>query len=164
MSRDTIIDLDNLSGLPEEDEESSKRNRMEDILSLINDPLKPVSDINRIIAGELAAVTSAMADLTQSNSYKLSILKEQVRALRELAKTLAENEILAKKDILNFDGPKFQFVFQEITSNFKKAMKDAGFTEAQANEVLRNFRDIMASRELELRKATEKVESTFIKN
>ena len=143
--------------------ETPKSNRMEEILTLIEDPLKPVSDINRIIASELAAVTGTMASLDQSTTYKLAVLKEQVKALRELAKTLAENEVLSKKDILNFDGPKFQFVFQEITSNFKKSMKDSGLSETTSNEVLRNFRDIMAGKEVELRKATEKVESTFIK-
>ena len=143
--------------------ETPKSNRMEEILNLIEDPLKPVSDINRIIASELASVTGTMASLDQSTTYKLAVLKEQVKALRELAKTLAENEVLSKKDILNFDGPKFQFVFQEITSNFKKSMKDSGLSETTSNEVLRNFRDIMAGKEVELRKATEKVESTFIK-
>lgn len=141
---------------------ATRINRMIEVLGLIEDPLIPVSDINRILAGEIAAVTSEMADLTMSNAYRLNILKEQVRALRELAKTLTENEVLSKKDILNFDGPKFQFVFQEITSNFKKAMKDSGLQEAQTNEVLRNFRDIMAGSEVELRKMTERVESTFV--
>jgi len=141
---------------------AARTNRMLEVLDLIADPLKPVSDINRIIAGELAVVAGEMASLEQSNAYRLSILKEQVKALRELAKTLAENEVLSKKDILNFDGPKFQFVFQEITANFKKAMKDSGLLETQTNEVLRNFRDIMAVKEVDLRKSTERVESTFV--
>lgn len=136
--------------------------RMSEVSGLISDPLTPVADINRIIAGELAAVTTEIAELTQASAYRLNILKEQVKALRELAKTLTDNEVLSKKDILNFDGPKFQYVFQEITSNFKKAMKDSGLQETQTNEVLRNFRDIMASHEVELRKSTERVDSSFI--
>ena len=163
MSDDTLVVIDDSDEIPTV-LVNIPVNRMEEILDLIEDPLKPVSDINRIIAQEIASVTGEMALLTQTNAYKLTILKEQVRALRELAKTLVENEVLSKKDILNFDGPKFQYVFQEITSSFKKSMKDSGITKASTNEVLRNFRDIMAAKEVELRKATERVESTFISN
>ena len=160
-TKDTLIELMDMPDMGAE-EEAPKLSRMLEVLDMIGDPLKPVSDINRIIAGELASVVEEMSNLPAEKSYKLGVLKEQVKALRELAKTLAENEVLSKKDILNFDGPKFQFVFQEITSNFKKAMKESGILEAQTNEVLRNFRDIMASKEFELRKATDRVESTFV--
>ena len=133
-----------------------------DILDLINDPQKPVSDISRLIAGELAAVTTQMAELNQTDGYKIKFLSERIKALRELSKTLADSETLSKKDILNFDGPKFQYVFQEIIACFKKAMKETGLQETSANEVLRNFRDIMAMKEIDLRKQTERVESTFV--
>jgi len=163
MREDSVIILTDLDGdkgatVPP----APKADRMLEVLDMINDPYKPVSDINRIVAAELSSVISDMGNLSQTDQWKIGTLKERVKALRELAKTLADNEILSKKDILNFDGPKFQFVFQEITANFKKSMKESGLLETQINEVLRNFRDIMASKEVELRKATDRVESTFV--
>lgn len=137
--------------------------RMVEILEMINNPEKPVSEINRIIAGEIAVATGAISTLEQANGYKLKFLTEQVKALRELSKTLSESEVLSKKDVLNFDGPKFQFVFQELIGAFRKSAKDSGLTEDQINSLLRNFRDIMALKEPELRKQTEKVDATFIK-
>ena len=136
--------------------------RMTEILKAIGDPQKPVSDISRMIAGELASVTTKMAELNQTDGYKIKFLSERIKALRELSKTLADSETLSKKDIINFDGPKFQYVFQEILACFKKAMKETGLPETSSNEVLRNFRDIMAMKEIELRRQTDKIESTFI--
>lgn len=144
-------------------EEKRLSRRMGDILEMIEVPETPVSEINRVIAGEIAAATGEIASLEQSSGYKLKFLMEQVKALRELSKTLSEAEVLSKKDILNFDGPKFQYVYQELIGIFKKSIKDAGMTEDQANTVLRNFRDMMAQKEPELRKSTEKIDSSFIK-
>ena len=135
---------------------------MLDILDMINDPNKPVAEINRVIAGEIAAATGDITTLSQASGYKLKFLTERVRSLRELSKTLSEVEVLSKKDILNFDGPKFQFVFQEIISCIRKAAKDTGFLDDQINALLRSFRDTIAQREPELRKQTEKVDSSFI--
>ena len=164
MTKDTVIVFAEGVGSPiSTPSDASSVDRMVEILSLINDSDKPVSDINRMIAGELASVTTEMTELTQTNGYRLKFLSERIKALRELSKTLAESENLSKKDILNFDGPKFQYVFQEITASFKKAMKEAGIQETSANEVLRNFRDIMAMKEQDLRKQTDRVESTFVK-
>lgn len=138
--------------------------RMIDIFDMIEDPNKPVSEINRIIAGEIAICTGTISTLQQANGYKLKFLTENVKALRELSKTLSESEVLSKKDSLNFDGPKFQFVFQELIGIFRKAAKDTGLTEDQTNSLLRNFRDQMAQKEPELRKQTDKIDSvTFSK-
>ena len=137
--------------------------RMIEIFDMIQDPEKPVSEINRIIAGEIAVCTGSISTLEQANGYKLKFLTENVKALRELSKTLSESEVLSKKDVLNFDGPKFHFVFQEIIGIFRKAAKESGLAEDQINSLLRNFRDQMAQKEPDLRKQTEKVDSSFIK-
>lgn len=144
-------------------EKSPREQRLDKITNMIKDPIKPVADINRLIAAEHASITAEIAGLTKSNGYKLKFLTEQVKALRELAKSLAENEVLAKKDILNFDGPKFQYVYNEVVSTFRKSLKESGLQESQVNEVLRNFRDFMSLKELELRKQTEKIDSSFVK-
>jgi len=165
--KETVITFVDSSEKPLPEEASTLASlsikRMTDILDFINDPQKPVSDISRMIAGELASVTTQMAELNQTDGYKIKFLSERIKALRELSKTLADSETLSKKDILNFDGPKFQYVFQEIIACFKKAMKETGLPETSANEVLRNFRDVMAMKEIDLRRQTDKVESTFVK-
>lgn len=168
MSKDDTIHI-TVEQVKQEQVSGDKRpdpvnQRMLDIINMIEDPEKPVSEINRIIAGEIAICTGSISTLEQANGYKLKFLTENVKALRELSKTLSESEVLSKKDVLNFDGPKFHFVFQELLGYFRKAAKDTGMTEDQINSLLRNFRDQMAQKEPELRKQTEKVDSsTFSK-
>lgn len=134
---------------------------MEDILVLLKDPEAPASDISRLIALELGSTINQISLLQEATSgFKLKFLKEQVKALRELSRTLFESETMSKKDVLNFDGPKFAFVFQELTGYFKKALTESGITEDQSNAVLRQFRDIVSQKEVELRKQCDRIESS----
>ena len=158
-----VVEQVSTQAVPSEKRDVAINQRMVEIIDLISNPEKPVSEINRIIAGEIAVATGEISCLEQANGYRLKFLTELVKALRELSKTLSESEALSKRDILNFDGPKFQFVFQELIGAFRKAAKESGLSEDQINALLRNFRDIMAQKEPELRKQTEKVDSTFIK-
>ena len=134
------------------------------ILEMLKDPETPISDISRCIAQELGSVISAINNLDDATTgYHLKFLREQVKALRELSKTLNESETLNKRDILNFDGPKFLFVYQELMSYFRKALMESGVTEDSANSILRQFRDIVSQKEPELRKQCERVDSSFQK-
>lgn len=163
MSDTIIVNVEQVEVSAEKQDDTALSARMTDILEMIEDPNRAVSEINRVIAGEIASATGDISTLNQSKGYMLKFLTERIKALRELSKTLSEAEVLSKKDILNFDGPKFQFVFQEIIAIFRKSAKDSGLSEDQINSMLRNFRDLMASREPELRKATERVDSSFVK-
>lgn len=163
MSDPIIVNVEQVEVPAEKQDLIALSARMTDILDMIEDPNRAVSEINRVIAGEIASATGDISTLSQASGYKLKFLTERIKALRELSKTLSESEILSKKDILNFDGPKFQYVFQEIIAIFRKSAKDSGLTEDQINSMLRNFRDLMANREPELRKATERVDSSFVK-
>lgn len=163
MSEPIIVAMEQVQVPAEKQEPVSLSEKMTEILRMIDDPNQGVAEINRVIAGEIASATGDISTLSQASGYKLNFLKERVKALRELSKTLSESEVLSKKDILNFDGPKFQYVFQEIIGVFRKASKDAGLSEEQINSILRHFRDTMAQKEPELRKMTEKVDSSFIK-
>jgi ribosome-binding ATPase YchF (GTP1/OBG family) len=110
---------------------------------------------------EIAYISADMAESASDSlkAFRVKALSEQVKALRELAKTLTEAEQLSKRDILNFDGPKFQFVLSEIVKLFKKALIQANLTESQSNDVLKLFRDLLALYEPVLRKETDRISS-----
>ena len=103
MTKDTVIVFTDEAPASNSSNGISDTARMVEILGLINDPNQAVSDINRLVAGELASVTKEMTELSQTNGYRIKFLSERIKALRELSKTLAESEALSKKDILNFD-------------------------------------------------------------
>jgi ribosome-binding ATPase YchF (GTP1/OBG family) len=144
---------------PKELSESSIR--IQGILEMIEDPEMALSEINKKIAMEIAYISADMAESASDSlkAFRVKALSEQVKALRELAKTLTEAEQLSKRDILNFDGPKFQFVLSEIVKLFKKALIQANLTESQSNDVLKLFRDLLALYEPVLRKETDRISS-----
>ena len=129
------------------------------ILAMIKDPDQSLCEINKAIAMEIAYVSMQMAESVTdvTKSYRISALKEQVKALRELAKTLIESDSLAKRDFLNLDGPKFQFVLGELMKLYKKSIVQSGLTEAQANDVLRTFRDLIAVYEPTIKKEVDRI-------
>jgi hypothetical protein len=132
------------------------------IMEMVDDPNVPLTLINRMIAVEMANVIREISGIAASPLAQVSLKtrEAQVKALRELSKTLQDNDLLARRDVLNFDGPKFQYAVREIVTMMKKSIIQSGYTEDKANEILRAFRDMMAIREPELRREVEKVEIT----
>ncbi len=77
-----------------------------------------------------------------------------------MAEAAKEADTWVKQDVLIFDGPKFKFVFGEISKYVKKAAQEArGGNETTVNSILRHFRDIVAVIEAELRRKPEKIAS-----
>ena len=160
MEREIVLDVQGetvVAKAPDSLEGSTER--IAEILVLISDPEQSLAEINKRIAIEIAYVSMAMAEATLdvTKQHRIRSLTEQVKALRELAKTLNEAEQISKRDVLNFDGPKFIFVLGKLVEMFKKAMTTSGKTEAEANDVIRKFRDILSVYEPHLRRETERV-------
>ena len=118
-------------------------------------------EVHRLIAVEIALVTRGMGD-RKDNSDAATVLKEgaaRVKALRALAGAVEKVDPLTKRDVLNFDGPKFQFVFDELLSYYDQAVKETLGKpgEAMAQQIIKNFRDIIARKEADLRRMTAKI-------
>lgn len=132
-----------------------------EIIRLIDDPTGDVAVITRLIAREIAIANEQLSQVQSdpNQSWRLRPLVEQIKALRELSKTLQEGDALSKKDVLNFDGPKFRYVLREITIVVKKAIKDAGMEDDTVLAILKAFRSLMATRESDLRTEVNKLDS-----
>jgi hypothetical protein len=138
-----------------------------EIIRLIDDPTGDVSVITRLIAREIAIVNEQLSQVQvdPNQTWRLRPLVEQIKALRELSKTLQEGDALSKKDVLNFDGPKFQYVLREITVVLKKSVKEAGMGDDTVIAVLKAFRSLMATRESDLRTEVNRLDSAaFTRN
>lgn len=133
-----------------------------EIISLIDDAGSDPVYVNRLIAREIAIASAELSGYKSDPTlvYRLPVVKERIKALRELARTLIDGDTISKKDILNFDGPKFQYAMREMVVAFKKAMKDAGVDDGAASAVLKTYRSIAASREEALRKEIDRIEGS----
>jgi len=132
--------------------------QINNIQEMIENPDVSLLEITKKIAMEITAATSAMAEASASSktAWKVRLFDTQIKALRELSKTLMEIETISRRDVLNWDGPKFTFVLSEWTKLVKKAMQQSGLTESECNGVLRSLRDLWSVYEPVLRKETER--------
>ena len=98
-------------------------------------------------------------DVSILEGLKIKALSEQVKALRELGKEVTDADVLSKKDFLNWEGKKFRFAIDEYREGAKEAMRKVGLDDSTVNSILNHWRDIMASKEQEIRRAIEKLDS-----
>lgn len=147
--------------VPEESEDSEEMLGIERISMLIADPDSSLPDIMRLIALEMALIMKKMTserDPLDRGMLSMRDLNDQIKAYRELQRTLTESDALSKKDVLNMDGPKFKFVFKEIVRLFSEAMKDAHVPEDLAQNVMMQFGDKLKTNDESIRREMNKIE------
>jgi len=155
----TEIRLSQAKRAAAEAELAATRARFDALCAGIGDPKSDPAELSRLIASEIAGVTKNLLSrrFTAEDAYLLRGFAEQVKALRELGKQLVDTEVWSRKEILNFDGEKFQFVLQEIVALFVAAMKEAGVLEDLRVSIMKHYKDLMAMNEPRVRRETEKL-------
>jgi len=137
-----------------------RESKLDHIVELINDPDTPPGPIKRLIAAEIATVARLMVkygnDVSILEGLKIKALSEQVKALRELGKEVGEADVLSKKDFLNVDGKKFKYAIEQNIEGAKEAMRIVKLDDTTINSILNHWRDIMQSKEDEIRRELEK--------
>ena len=141
-------------------EETPKEVGIKRIMQLVADPDAALADISGLIALEIATVVGMMGqdDPLHRNNRSMRDLNDHVKALRELQKTLTERDASSKKDTLNLDGPKFQYVFKAIMDLFGESLKSAGLDEALSKNVMLQFRDLIQKNDDRIRRDINKIE------
>lgn len=130
------------------------------IVEMVGDADSELSDISRLIALEIAGVIALMSesDPLRRNNRSMKDLNDHVKAFRELQKTLTEADGLAKRDTLNFEGPKFQYFFKQMMELFQQAMTDAGVDVDLSKNVMLQFRDLIQANDDRMRREINKIE------
>jgi len=142
---------------------SSRRNtKLDDFEEKFQDTNFPIHELSKLVTQEIWLVLKAkhICEEDPSLHFMMKIYSEQIKDLREFAKSIGETDVLSKRDILNFDGPKFQYVFIEIVEMFKKSLKDAGVIDSLATNIMKHFADAMRMKEPDLRREVQKIESS----
>jgi len=143
-----------------EDKSRHRKTNIEDILAKMQDQTSSIADISRMITIEMTIALKELVKLGTSDPTFLSqrrCLNEEIRALRELQKSLTESDLLAKRDVLNFDGPKFQYVFIEILNLYTKALKESGLDRTTIDSVMKQFSDLVKTNDERLRRETARI-------
>lgn len=143
--------------------EQERDSKLIEVRKLIADETTPPHKIKRLIAEEMASISILMIkygnDVNIIEGMKVKVYETQIKSLRELGKEIMEADTLSHKDFLNMDGKKFKFAISQFTEGFKEAMRMVKLDDTTVNSILNHFRDIMASREEEIRREVEKLDS-----
>src|SRR4051812_27400333 len=87
-----------------------RESKLSEIVRKVEDPNVPVAEVSRLITIEIASVLNEQASNFEdpTSQFKQKAYNDMVKSLRELGKQLSETDVLSKKDVLNWEGPKFQ--------------------------------------------------------
>ncbi len=140
---------------------SRRESRLPEIREKIADASSPASEIMRLIHEELVLVIQEMVEYETDAAAapKLKSCVGQVTALCALQKLVQTFDASSKQDVLNFDGPKFQFVFARLVALFKQAVEQAlgKGHDTWSQSIMMHFRDLVAMNERDLRRETERI-------
>jgi hypothetical protein len=143
--------------------EQERDSKQHEIRKLIADESTPPHKIKRLIAEEIASINLLMLkygnDVNIIEGMKVKVYETQVKSLRELGKEIMEADTLSHKDFLNMDGKKFKFAIGQYAEGVKEAMRMVKLDDTSINSILNHWRDIMASKEDEIRREIDKLDS-----
>jgi len=141
-------------------ERKFRKERLENIRERITDTNYDPAEASRLIAIEMVRVAEDLSGCMGDgpvDTLRLKVYEQQLKALRELGRQLTDADTLSKKDILNFDGKKFEFVAKIWSDTFVKAMTEAGVSVDMRSSVMKHYRDEMQMNEEKIRKETARV-------
>jgi hypothetical protein len=126
---------------------------LERISEMLANPEVPIANIRRAIALEIAGVIRKMTeDRPLRYRRPRRHFNDEIKAYRELQRTLTESDALSNKDTLNLDGPKFKFLFTEMIRLFRQALQEAGVDHQLAHNTMLQFGDLVKVNEENLRR------------
>ena len=129
------------------------------IQAKLEDPDFDAYYVMRLVTAVIFMVVLRMLKLglTVEEIYIRRHLAKCVDPLREVQRSIMDTYSLRKKaDVIFWDGQAIQRVAEAMTGWFLEAMKQANLRDFEREIVMRNYRDLAAANEPQLRKETEK--------
>ncbi len=156
------------TSVPQRQNESDRGKRIEKpsasttldlIRSRLQDPNFDAYELMRLVTYVMATVARRMHELgfTVEELYIRHCLYECINPLRALGRSIIETDKLrGRADVIYWDGEAIQKVGETMTGWFCEALAQAGLTDFQRQVVMRNYRDLAAANEPQLRRETER--------
>jgi len=132
----------------------NRESKLGEILAKMKDPDVPAAEVTRLIAVELALIIQDMQNCESgaAGALRLRSCMGQVRALGAMVEAAKDDDSWANRDVLDFDGPRFQYVLGELVEGFENAAQQAlGGNTTTVKSIMTHFRDILANHDDELR-------------
>jgi len=140
--------------------------KLKEIREKIENPNVSQAELSKLIALEMAGILDAMnVYLDNPNSaikgmmenFAIKSLSEQLKGVRELGRQIIEMDNQAKRDFINFDGEKFQFVAGQWMQMGVEALRAMGWDEHTVTSYVKQFRSQIEMNELRIRREAENI-------
>jgi len=125
----------------------------------LEDPNFDAHELMRLATFTMAALMTRMHRLgcTVEEVYIRRHLAKCIEPLRALERSIIDTDKLRKSaDVIDWDGEAIKKVGETMTGWFRDALSQAGLTDFQRDVVMRNYRDLAAANEPQLRRETER--------
>jgi len=132
---------------------------MDLIQAKLKDPDFDAYYVMRLVTAVIFMVVLRMLKLglTVEEVYLRRHLAKCIDPLREVQRSIMDTYALRKKaDVIFWDGQAIQRVAEAMTGWWLEAMKQANLTDFEREIVMRNYRELAAANEPQLRRETEK--------
>jgi|SRR5208282_3127697 len=146
--------------------ERETNSKLKEIRAKIEDTTVSQAELSKLIALEMATILDSMnryfddpsAPIKQMESnFAIKSLGEQLKGVRELGRQIIEMDNQARRDFINFDGEKFQFVAGQWMQMGVEALKAMGWDEHSITSYVKHFRNQIEMNELRIRREAENI-------
>lgn len=139
----------------EEQEAFLPDSKLPEIITKMRDPDSPPGEILRLIAYEICLI---VAEGDPSRNSQVKDRKGEMKALRALAEIVKKNAQRSKADFLNFDGPKFQFVFAWLQDQLASAAHEVlGKEDPRVDAIMKRFNELLDAEGEGIRRRTAEI-------
>ncbi len=137
----------------------SESSTLDLIRSKLEDPNFDAYELMRLVTYVMATLVMRMLRLgfTVEEVYIRHCLYECIKPLRALGRSIIDTNSLRKRaDVIFWDGEAIKHVSATMEGWLLEALTQAGLTDFQRQMVMRNYRDLAAANEPQLRRETER--------
>jgi hypothetical protein len=137
----------------------SESSTLDLIRSKLEDPNFDAYELMRLVSYVMAMLVKRMLRLgfTVEELYIRHCLYECIKPLRALGRSIIDTDKLRKRaDVIFWDGEAIKYVSATMVGWFVEALTQAKLTEFERDIVMRNYRELAAANEPQLRRETER--------
>lgn len=136
------------------------------ILAMLGDPEATPEDINKEVALETFRVQRMLVEMsgrtTESDKQKFRQIRERAKNLKDAQKLVSDMAAQSRRDVLDFESPKFQYFFDEFMKLIKQAGQEAGIDQITMKTMWKNLTDLVAKNQERIEREAARIKPSSV--
>jgi hypothetical protein len=145
--------------------ELASASKLKQIQAAMDDPDFPLPKLRRLLMAEIFSLLVSMRKLQANgpcvfeNRLQTQALHDQLKSFLDLNKQLMAEQVMAKHERINFDGPKFAYVHGQLIEIAKDSLRDIGFDDHTIRSFVMHYAEKVGEHDARIRRETEAIGS-----